>query len=734
MYKTTSLLLLTGLLASQDAGKDGSFALASSEIGLVQRYTILVDDFAPQPLNTTAQACRDRRGKPFWCHNRLGGDRGEINPGSGSVEWGKGFVKAAIASGATTYAGVFTSLNHPIRDCEPINFSSIFPPQIEPQYQGRITGIRIHVRDSRGSFQVELQRGENQFCPPQISVWRSEKVSLRSGQDTLQFDLPSNLTEIQNLNWLVIGNAGDFAVVDRVELNAELPQLDPAQRAFLWSYAMLLANWDPESGLTRDHAYLTAGEYDNISASGMQAPAAVMAWHLGFITKASAIDIVTRTTAALMKLDRSCHGLWPHFVERGRIRQGTEWSSIDTIIALVALLEARQALGLETTELESVLTNIDWRDLRLENGSISHGYNEKDCKHIQTGSEKAIWKDFGTESWLVNLGYAAATNDTAVFDHTPPTYNGSGFIDELAWLLVPTPRQDRWGTPWCEYRQTAADKQLRYYQLQNHPCYQSLRLFGLSAAYVPDQSAVDFSKIYQAFGVGGEISPNDGADLLGHAAIVPHYAAMISSLRPTQAIALWEWLEKQGLFTPLNNAESFMFIDEPNCRQIVWNDRKDSWNLSLQTLGWGKCLAGNINPLYQALWANNTLRRGWEKLVCSDEPCAPVFCVDSIKTTVGDSRSVPRRFALLQNYPNPARLSSTVAKVITKIPIQLASASQVELSVFNLLGQKVATVFSGYLPEGKHEFAFDSSALPVGIYFCRLEVEGEVLYRKMIVR
>jgi hypothetical protein len=59
---------------------------------------------------------------------------------------------------------------------------------------------------------------------------------------------------------------------------------------------------------------------------------------------------------------------------------------------------------------------------------------------------------------------------------------------------------------------------------------------------------------------------------------------------------------------------------------------------------------------------------------------------------------------------------------------------KVDLSVFNLLGQKVATVFRGYLPEGRHEFTFDGSGLPVGIYFYKLEANGQVLYRKMVLQ
>jgi hypothetical protein len=585
-----------------------------AQTALFEERTILVDDFAPQP----------RQGELVWPHNRLGGNRGRIDgPGSGSVIWGQGIVTATITGGTNSSRGVWTSLNHPILDCAPLNFTAIFPPQIKSEYQGRITGLRIQVLNGQGTFHVELQHGEHTACPPQVTKWSSGNVSLTGGQQTLQFSLPLTLGVIQNLNWQVTGNAGSFVVVNQVEFIAEIPQLALPERAFLWSYAMLLANWDPASGLTRDHAYWAAGGFDNISASGMQAAAAVMAWRLGLISQTSAVEIVNKTTQALLALPR-CHGLWPHFINNGQIVSGTEWSSIDTIIAVIALLEAQQALNLNTTAIENVLTSIDWSDLILGNGSISHGYVTDCSQRIEDedGGTAGGWRDFGTESWLVNFGYAAATGNVAEFDHTPPTYNGSGFIDELAWLLAPPPC-DRWDSDWHGYRQQAAICQVTYYQnhqtpgclyCQDHLFYKSSRLFGLSAAEVPDLSIVPSNQTYQAFGVGGEIPPNDGTDLLGHTVIIPHYAAMIVSLRSTEAIALWEWLEGRELFAPLNNVESLMCLNESACEQIIWNALKGSWNLSLQTLGWGRFLAGSDNPLYQSVQANDVLRNGYNTM------------------------------------------------------------------------------------------------------------------------
>jgi uncharacterized protein YkwD len=578
--------------------------------------SVLIDDFAPQRLP----------GQSFWPHNRLGGDRGRIDgPGSGDVVWGRGRVTVTITSGANAAFGVWTSFTHPIRDHAALDFPAIFPKAIAEPYQGQVTALQLHVLDGAGTLAVELH-AQHPVTPSQEIVKWSESVVLSGGSQQLQFTLPITLGEVQNLNWLLRGNAGDFVVVDRVTLSATVPLLTPPQRAFLWSYAMLLDNWSQATGLTRDHAYWGAGEFDNISASGMQAAAAVVAWRLGFVSQISATAIVSRTSAALLNLPR-CHGLWPHFITNGTttptIVSGTEWSSIDTVIAAVALLEAQQALGLDTTATAQLFSDMLPPELILSDGSISHGYTtDTPACHAPGQTDLCAcserigggWQDFGTESWLVNLGYAINTGQPATFDHTPPTFNGSGFIDELAWLLVPSPSSDRWGTRWGDYRQQAMSKQFDYFQ--NHACYGGPpRLFGLSAGEVPDPSSVPITQTYQAFGVGGVISPNDDIALLGHGAIVPHYAGMVSAISPTQASALWDWLETKALFTPLNNVESLMMTDEPTCTQITWNALKGSWNLSLQTLGWGRLLVDNDHPLYQAMWANDHLQQGYLAMV-----------------------------------------------------------------------------------------------------------------------
>ncbi len=334
--------------------------------GGVQPVPVPVDDFYPQPLPDNT----------VWHYNRLGGDRGQVDgwwdpicscsqPNGGGITWGKGIVIATITQtqGTEAWVGLWTSFNHPVTEEIPLDFSAIFPPQVITQFQGRVTGIRLHVLRGNGTLQLELQA-------PDLSIAWTHAMTLSGGEQAVQFNLPT-LGKMRNLNWLVKGHAGDYVVIARVELLVQVPQLTTAERAFLWSYGMLLDDWDSQSGLIRDRVNFPPGAFDNVSASGMHAAAAAVAWHMGYITMASAIEIISNTTAAVLSLPR-CHGLLPHFVTAGQIAPDTEWSSLDTVIAAVALIETRQTLGLETGQVKQLLTNIDWAELLLPEGQISH--------------------------------------------------------------------------------------------------------------------------------------------------------------------------------------------------------------------------------------------------------------------------------------------------------------------------------------------------------------------------
>jgi hypothetical protein len=74
-------------------------------------------------------------------------------------------------------------------------------------------------------------------------------------------------------------------------------------------------------------------------------------------------------------------------------------------------------------------------------------------------------------------------------------------------------------------------------------------------------------------------------------------------------------------------------------------------------------------------------------------------------------------FTIGQNYPNPFN-------AITHIRFHIPVSGNVNLSVYNNLGQKMGTILDGYLDSRYYEFDFDGSSLPNGVYFFRLEFAG----------
>jgi hypothetical protein len=68
----------------------------------------------------------------------------------------------------------------------------------------------------------------------------------------------------------------------------------------------------------------------------------------------------------------------------------------------------------------------------------------------------------------------------------------------------------------------------------------------------------------------------------------------------------------------------------------------------------------------------------------------------------------------LSNSPNPFNAS-------TSIQFNLAEAAEVRIDIYDILGRKIETVFSGEKSAGIHQLAWNAEKLPSGIYFYRLQ-------------
>jgi hypothetical protein len=115
---------------------------------------------------------------------------------------------------------------------------------------------------------------------------------------------------------------------------------------------------------------------------------------------------------------------------------------------------------------------------------------------------------------------------------------------------------------------------------------------------------------------------------------------------------------------------------------------------------------GSINPKFYSQW-NYDLHK-------------------PILTSVQPLPGVVKAFALEQNYPNPFNPSTTIE---FSIPL----SAQVQLKVYNILGQEVATLVNENLKVGRHSVTFDASRLASGLYLYKINAGSFVSTKKMLL-
>ena len=85
---------------------------------------------------------------------------------------------------------------------------------------------------------------------------------------------------------------------------------------------------------------------------------------------------------------------------------------------------------------------------------------------------------------------------------------------------------------------------------------------------------------------------------------------------------------------------------------------------------------------------------------------------------------VPTEYLLSQNYPNPFNPG-------TKIKYSVPQTSQVQIKVYDVLGNEIETLVNEEKPAGSYELNWDAEPLPSGVYFYQLRAGSFVQTKKM---
>jgi len=87
---------------------------------------------------------------------------------------------------------------------------------------------------------------------------------------------------------------------------------------------------------------------------------------------------------------------------------------------------------------------------------------------------------------------------------------------------------------------------------------------------------------------------------------------------------------------------------------------------------------------------------------------------------------VPHDYDLVSVYPNPFNPQTTIS-------LNIIQSGMVDAVVYNLLGEKVNTLYSGMTNSGRYEFTFDGADLTSGVYLLKVDTPAGTAVEKMIL-
>jgi plastocyanin len=104
------------------------------------------------------------------------------------------------------------------------------------------------------------------------------------------------------------------------------------------------------------------------------------------------------------------------------------------------------------------------------------------------------------------------------------------------------------------------------------------------------------------------------------------------------------------------------------------------------------------------------------------------FMMDTIfvSTQSGTSEplTAPKVFTLSQNYPNPFNARTIISYTLPR-------EANVQIDIFNILGQKIENLANFWQEAGEHQVAWDATSQSSGVYFYRVSVDDQTRTGRM---
>ncbi len=204
----------------------------------------------------------------------------------------------------------------------------------------------------------------------------------------------------------------------------------------------------------------------------------------------------------------------------------------------------------------------------------------------------------------------------------------------------------------------------------------------------------------------------------------------LGTLAPTSGIPYVAGIDNEGA-GGINVFDSTVFVSglTDYCVEFNLNSFYDYVRVSPSSADVGE---GQLLEVGVTMFAADTIAEGTTlaaNIVFTSNACTTVTIPVTIlvtRTAVAENSKLPLEYKLHQNYPNPFNPS-------TEIRFDLKKAGLTKLTIYNALGQQVATLVNNYLPAGYHSVRFRGNALATGVYFYRIESGSFTSIKKMVM-
>jgi len=180
-------------------------------------------------------------------------------------------------------------------------------------------------------------------------------------------------------------------------------------------------------------------------------------------------------------------------------------------------------------------------------------------------------------------------------------------------------------------------------------------------------------------------------------------------------------------FTPEYSLSALRYMYE-TYRTNIWMHYgfRDAFNLKANW--WGPDVIGIDQGPIVIMVENHRTQRVWNLFMQNADIQRGLQRAGFTKVTgvVEENSEIPDAYALEQNYPNPFNASTTIRYAIPK-------SGHVAIQVFDVLGRKVATLVNEVKNTARYSVVFDGGKLASGLYHYRLDADGVMLTKKMLL-